>query len=548
MAVSNIVLNEWSNITLKGFALAVLGLYIAFYVVKSFYRAFTSPLRHLPGPWYTKFSNVVLFWKVMAGQRSFYIDALHRKYGPTVRLSPNEADFMDAESFKTIHHASSKFVKDPWYEAVNFLPRPTIFHVRDPKDHGERRKLLSKHLGTNQVRQNFDAAVRRLCELCIQKMKRRSKEDPVVDLLDWARLVCSDILGLVVFGKPFGMLDIEKRTEHIRVLDTALLFGGFTSEMPWLRAIGSRLPFKFFREGYGSVDFIMDGAYVAVESARNGDETCEVRTVLASVLKDQQENKDKGLRQWDDTDIQVEALSLLIAGAGATATVLGFIWFVKLFLMMRIDADSAGRWQVLEMPDLQRKLEEEVAALPDDFNDAMLETQCPLLNATILEGNRLWAGVPSSLPRVAPPEGAILGGYQIPAGTTVCTQAYSMHRDASIWPDPLKFDPTRFLPGADIHKDGRSLLSGFGAGAYACLGPSLAKMKMRYMSAMLFREFRGLKLGPKMPKLEEKNLITWIAIFPMDNKIFGDFSEVKYKEEARKDSATAENVQLPIEA
>lgn len=126
------------------------------------------------------------------------------------------------------------------------------------------------------------------------------------------------------------MLELEKRTEHIRVLDMALLLGGFTSEMPWLRTIGSRLPFKVFKEGYGSVDYIMDGAYIAVESARSSNETTGPKSVLACVIKEQQENKDKGLREWDDVDIQVEALSLLIAGAGATATVLGFIWSVPL--------------------------------------------------------------------------------------------------------------------------------------------------------------------------------------------------------------------------
>lgn len=125
------------------------------------------------------------------------------------------------------------------------------------------------------------------------------------------------------------MLELEKRTEHIRVLDMALLFGGWTSEMPWLRTIGSRLPFQIFREGYGSVDFIMDGAKVAVESARSSDnEKGGPKTVLASVLQEQKQGKEKGLRQWDDIDIQVEALSLLIAGAGATATVLAFIWWV----------------------------------------------------------------------------------------------------------------------------------------------------------------------------------------------------------------------------
>lgn len=53
-------------------------------------------------------------------------------------------------------------------------------------------------------------------------------------------------------------------------------------------------------------------------------------------------------------------------------------------------------------------------------------------------------------------------------------------------------------------------------------------MQMRYMTAMLFREFRGLRLGKTMPKLEEDNLITWIAIFPKSNVIMGDFSAVDY--------------------
>ncbi|KAH7089975.1 cytochrome P450 [Paraphoma chrysanthemicola] len=498
------------SVTPKQLASTVVAVYLLFFILTSIYRACTSPLRHIPGPCHTRFSNIVLFWQVMAGQRSFYINSLHEKYGPTVRLSPTEADFMDAESFKKIHHVNSRFVKDPWYEAVSFLPRLTIFNERDPKSHGERRKLLARHLGANQIRQNFERQVRELCVLCIRKMRTKSKENAEVDLLDWARLVCSDILGQVVFGAPFGMLELERRTEHIRVLDMALLFDGFTSEMPWLRTIGSRLPFKAFKEGYGSVDFIMDGAQVAVDNARSSADG-QPRTVLASVLQEQRNDQDK-LRQWDDTDIKVEALSLLIAGAGATATVLGFIW-----------------WQILELPDLRQSLETEVAALPDDFNDAMLETQCPLLSATILEGNRLRAGVPSSLPRLAPPGVCHLGGYFVPGGTTVGTQAYSMHGDATVWPDPLKLSPGRFLPGADIHPDAKSLLSGFGAGAYACLGPTLAKMNMRYMTAMLLKEFRGLKLSTKMGKLEEKNLITWIASFQQDDKILADFGEVEYR-------------------
>ncbi|TKX25516.1 cytochrome P450 monooxygenase-like protein 15 [Elsinoe australis] len=505
------VARELASLTPKKAILLLVGTYFLYSFLRIFWRGQTSPLRHLPGPWYTKYTHYVLMWKVMIGQRDFYINDLHNKYGQTVRTTPHEADFMDADSYRKIHHVSSKFIKDPWYEAVNFLPRPSIFHARDPKDHGERRKALAKNFTVAHLRTHFDPMVRELCVRTVEKIVLRAKRDGETDLLDWARLACSDILGKTVFGETFGMIENEKRNNHIRVLDNALLFGGFTSEMPWLRTVASVLPIKVIQEAYNSVDYIVNGAQPAVDHARSSTLSNQ-KTILASCIQDQIAGKDKGVPQWDDLQIKIEALTLLIAGSGATATVLGFCW-----------------WQLLEQPDLLRRLEEEVAALPPDFDDKMLEDRCPLLEATLHETNRLWAGVPSSLPRVAPPEGCTLDGYAIPPGTTVCTQAYSMHRDPVYWEDPMKFDPSRFLPGAKVHKDARSILSGFGAGAYACLGINLAKMKMRYMTAMLLRQCRGMRLHEKQAPLKEENLVTWIAIFPKSNQIWADFKKVDWE-------------------
>ncbi|KAG8628426.1 hypothetical protein KVT40_004299 [Elsinoe batatas] len=483
-------------LTPKKAVLLLVGGWLVFTILKKIYRAQTSPLRKMPGPWYTNYTHKVLMWKVMIGQRDFYIDSLHRKYGQTARLTPTEVDFMDADSFKKIHHVSSKFIKDPWYEAVNFLPRPSIFHARDPKDHGERRKALAKNFTVAHLRHHFDPMVRELCARTIEKVVTRAKRDGETDLLDWARLACSDILGKTVFGETFGMIENEKRNEHIRVLDTALLFGGVTSEIPWVRPIMKLLPLKIIKEAYGSVDFIVDGANPAH------------KTILASCIQDQIAGKDKGVPQWDDLQIKIEALTLLIAGAGATATVLAFFW-----------------WQLLELPEILKQLEEEVAALPPDFDDKMIEERCPLIEASLHEANRLWAGVPSSLPRVCPPEGAMLGGYWIPGGVTTSTQAWSMHRDPVYWKDPLKFDPTRFLPGAKLHPDARSIGSAYGAGAYFI---SLARMKMRYMTVMLLRQCPGMKMHKKQGKLHEDNLLSFIALLPKTNQIWADFSEVRW--------------------
>ena len=37
-------------------------------------------------------------------------------------------------------------------------------------------------------------------------------------------------------------------------------------------------------------------------------------------------------------------------------------------------------------------------------------------------------------------------GYAVPAGTVVSTQAWSMHRDANVFPSPETFLPERWLP------------------------------------------------------------------------------------------------------
>lgn len=114
-------------------------------------------------------------------------------------------------------------------------------------------------------------------------------------------------------------------------------------------------------------------------------------------------------------DVRTESTSLIFAGSGTTANTLTFLSYA-----------------VLSRPTLQQALEEEVAQLAEGFTDADLE-QLPLLNAVINETLRLFCAVPGSLPRVVPAGGITLGGYFIPEGTTVSTQAFTLHRDESLW-------------------------------------------------------------------------------------------------------------------
>lgn len=51
----------------------------------------------------------------MSGQRSFFIDELHKTYGPVVRIAPTEISVADVSGFKEIHRVGSGYLKSDWY-------------------------------------------------------------------------------------------------------------------------------------------------------------------------------------------------------------------------------------------------------------------------------------------------------------------------------------------------------------------------------------------------------------------------------------------------
>ena len=143
-------------------------------------------------------------------------------------------------------------------------------------------------------------------------------------------------------------------------------------------------------------------------------------------------------------EIVTNATGYVIAGTDTTSTTLTYLV-----------------WCVCRRPEIKQALVQELATLPPSFQDSDLKALSHL-NNIINETLRLHAAVPSGLPREVPAGGADLAGYRIPTGTTVCCQAYSMHRDPDIWPEPDLFKPSRW---AAPTKEMNDAFMAFGAGA-----------------------------------------------------------------------------------
>lgn len=61
--------------------------------------------------------------------------------------------------------------------------------------------------------------------------------------------------------------------------------------------------------------------------------------------------------------------------------------------------------------------------------------------------------IKGGLPRTVPKDGRVLGGHFIPGGFTASTQAYTLHRDPSIFREPLQWNPDRWLQPSQEMKD-----------------------------------------------------------------------------------------------
>lgn len=110
------------------------------------------------------------------------------------------------------------------------------------------------------------------------------------------------------------------------------------------------------------------------------------------------------------------------------------------------------------------------------------------LKAVIKETFRLHPAVPLLLPRVSTKETTI-NGYDIPAGTQVIINAWSIHRDPSMWNEPNEFNPERFINSGIDFKGQHFNLIPFGAGRRGCPGILFGTANIELVLANLMQKF-----------------------------------------------------------
>ena len=99
----------------------MLSLWIAFAFATAYFlgSGLFSPLSKVPGPWYTRFTSLWLKYQEFSGTRRDWVHRCHQRYGPVVRLAPNEVSFTDLDAIKEIYASGgSGYDKTEFYDLM----------------------------------------------------------------------------------------------------------------------------------------------------------------------------------------------------------------------------------------------------------------------------------------------------------------------------------------------------------------------------------------------------------------------------------------------
>jgi cytochrome P450 len=207
--------------------------------------------------------------------------------------------------------------------------------------------------------------------------------------------------------------------------------------------------------------------------------------LLAHLLRAVDDGSSRGMTS---AQLRNETLTLLLSGHETTASALAWTLFL-----------------LATHPEIERRLRSEVAAVIGDAREPSLEdiSHLEYTGMVLNEALRLYPPIWVLERRAI--AGDVIGGYHIPAGSTVVVSPFILHRHETFWPDPASFDPERFAAPQAAGRPAHAYLP-FGAGPHQCIGAHFATLEARIILVMLAQRYR-LELMPD-PPVEPKPGIT----------------------------------------
>ncbi|KAI6092290.1 cytochrome P450 [Hypoxylon rubiginosum] len=445
-------------------------------------------LRHIDGPWYASFTYLRMLWATVSGQQAASYFALGQKYGPLVRIGPNDLLTGDPEVIRRMNAARSKYKRATWYDAIRMDPYViSLFTTREPAEHDKLKAQMAFGYGGKEnpsIEADIDEQLAGLLDLIRRKYVSTATELRPMDFAQRINFFTLDVITKIAYGRAFGYLATDSDVyEYIETARAHIPVIASLGDVPWLAALvfsstGLKIvgPKTTDKKGIGRMMAVAQ----EVAGERFGPNAKDQYDMLGSFVR-------HGIPQ---RKCESEIMFQIVAGSDTTATAVRGT-------MLNLLASPFAFFKLRD--EIDRAVSEGRISAPIQAEEAKgLE----YLQAVIYEGLRINIPFSGMSMKEVPPEGDTIDGKFIPGGTRIGWNILYIQRSKAIFgPDADVFRPERWL-GIDSQKH-REMINVvelvFGYGRWGCSGKSVAFMELNKVYVELLRHFDFQLINPLKP-------------------------------------------------
>jgi cytochrome P450 family 135 len=391
-----------------------------------------------------------------------FMDRCRQQYGEifTIRLGPAKNVVMIGSP----ELAKQALSRDPDILRAgdtNGIFRPVVgsnsILLLDGDAHMHQRRILLRGLGASHAAQFVDQ-VREIAAKRIGGWEKGQR----LKLHDEMEAISFASIMRVVFGEHSDEPHAELRELIPEMMDRC--DSPFTL-MPWFRReLAGGSPYARLMRVLDRIDEIL----FELISERRADPMTQVRDDIVSLLLKAEHEDGSALT---DREVRDEILTMIMAGYETTTS--GSAWALE---------------RLLRSPEQLDRLTAEIESGSDGA----------YMDAVVKETLRARPVVPVVARHVTETVG--LGGYTIPAGSTLMVSIYLVHSDPESYPEPDEFRPERFLSGVPEE----AAWIPFGGGVRRCLGARFAELEMKVILTQVLTTARLRATGKKDEDFKRK--------------------------------------------
>lgn len=196
-----------------GYGLTVAAAILGISLVKYIYCVYIHPLSSVPGPRIAACTSLWLAYHTYVGDECTVIYDLHKKYGPVLRVAPNDVDIDDGDAVEPIYITNGGFPKTPAYAKFDIDGHTTIFSTLTLAERARRAKAVSPIFSAASIRSSKDALLQVVDDFVdkVRREARRSPEKPV-NVLNATRSMAIDVVSTHLFHQRYGAVTENSQT------------------------------------------------------------------------------------------------------------------------------------------------------------------------------------------------------------------------------------------------------------------------------------------------------------------------------------------------